>query len=304
MELGNTPRPSWGERVLNLGLPVAVVRLTGLSTTQADGIARQYAFFLSEEPHPTGDVTECKAYRLSEAPSLPPQTFSVNGQYEPRKIRHRGSIALTGINFAANINIGHPGRASLGVAHEFELPYPNVLENFLRILTAYMALEKGGVLLHSAGLVFDDEAYIFVGRSNAGKTTLTRKAYAQGALVLSDDMNLVLPSAHGCHAYSVPFAGEFGRTLDQRLDQMYDVAGIVLLEQGEQLSVQRVGSSRAVAGLLAGCPYVNDDEYESEALFENLCSLVERIPVCRLTSRRDDPPHAIMSAIRKVLNNG
>ena len=71
------------------------------------------------------------------------------------------------------------------------LSQPMVIENYLRLVTAYAALSMGGVLFHSAGVVVDGRAYLFVGRSGAGKSTLARLALATGTDILSDDNNLL-----------------------------------------------------------------------------------------------------------------
>ena len=147
--------------------------------------------------------------------------------------------------------------------------------------------------------MFDGQAYIFSGRSNAGKTTLTRKAHEIGARVLSDDINLVLPGNNGYQAHAVPFTGEFGRTLDHPGGkETYPVAGIVLLEQSDSLATETVSQSAAVARLLTGSPFVNTDAEESEKLFDVVNSLVTQVPVIKLLSRRDDKIDEIMHAVK------
>jgi len=210
---------------------------------------------------------------------------------------------VTGANFKAHIERGQSNqRASLGVAQENELPHANVVENFLRIFSAHRALDRGGIILHSAGLVFDEKAYIFSGRSNAGKTTLTRKAYDNGARVLSDDINLLLPQSGGYSAHAVPFTGEFGRTLQHEGGRKsYPVAGIILLEQAHELAAESVRPASAVARLLTACPFVNDDKEESEVLFDVLTELVARVPVIKLLNRKNDKIEAIMNVVREKL---
>ena len=209
------------------------------------------------------------------------------------------------MNFEARIGLGSQlGLSSLGTAQEHELAYGNVIENFLRVFIAHYALRQNGVILHSAGLVFDGQAYIFSGRSNAGKTTLTRKACESGAWVLSDDINLVLPHEQGYQAHAVPFTGEFGRTLQHEGGQKsYPVAGIVLLEQADTLETSPVSPSTAVARLLTGCPFVNTDPEESATLFDVLTGLVAKVPVIRLRSRRDDDIEAIMTKVKGEFNH-
>jgi hypothetical protein len=299
---------TWGSHYLQFKLPMTTVRLTGLSGAQYDALKESYPDFIAEmDPgiEEKEDIVSL-AYRLDHPPAVSPGMLTLDGQYAPRSIRRQSSgmescgIELTGINFEAQIGLGpNPADSSLGVALEHEFQQANVIENFLRVYTAHRALELGGVMLHSAGLVFDDKAYVFSGRSNAGKTTLTRKAYEIGARILSDDINLVLPGKNGYQAHAVPFTGEFGRTLDHRGGkETYPVAGIVLLEQSDSLATETVSQSAAVARLLTGSPFVNTDAEESEKLFDAVTGLVAQVPVIRLLSRRDDKIDAIMHAVK------
>ncbi len=175
---------------------------------------------------------------MQRAPQLSADELSLEGQYTPltRHTKSPAGFHVTGINFEASLRTDNSGHSTLGVVHEHELAQAIVIENYLRIITAHKVLQYSGVVLHSAGLVFYEQAYIFSGRSNGGKTTLTRKAYAIGARVLSDDINLVLPAKQTCDhdydAYAVPFTGEFGRTLNHAGGkESYPLAGIVLLGQ-------------------------------------------------------------------------
>lgn len=279
------------------------VRFTGLSTTQCNLLTEHYARFVPRGGSSHRDCIECRAFRLPSPLQIDPTELTVEGLYTPLRIRNQEGIELTGVNFKAQIPAIYPGgQASLGVAQEQEIAQANVVENFLRVLTAHRSLALGGLLLHSAGLVFDERAYLFVGRSGAGKTTLTRKAYRHGAIVLSDDINLVLPVASGYRAYAVPFTGEFGRTLDHReVNASYPVAGIILLEQAGRLAARPLGAAAAVARLMVGCPFVNSDEHETSSLLDNLAQLAAQIPVLELLSRREDTIGQIMATVRSTL---
>ena len=282
---------------------MTTVRLAGLSGAQYDALKKTYPDFIAEtDPGlEEKEAIVCLAYRLNHPLAVTSGLLTQDGQYTPRSIRREGvGIELTGINFEAQIGLGpNPAISSLGVALEHELPQANVIENFLRVYSAHRVLELGGVMLHSAALIFDDKAYVFSGRSNAGKTTLTRKAYEIGARILSDDINLVLPGKNGYQAHAVPFTGEFGRTLNHPGGkETYPVAGIVLLEQGDSLATETVMQSAAVARLLTGSPFVNTDAEESEKLFDAVTGLVAQVPVIRLFSRRDDKIDAIMHVVK------
>ena len=297
---------AWGTCSLRFRLPALELQLTGLSAAQRKALVANYPGFIDETAGGSSEQRiNCRAYPLAQPLDLPPSALARDGQYSPRKTRLPGGagIALTGINFEARFGMDPPpASAELGVFEEHELAGEMVIQNFLRILTAHLLPQRGGVVLHSAGLVFDGRAYVFPGYSNAGKTTLTRKAHARGARVLSDDINLVLPGREGYRAYAVPFTGEFGSTLDHRGGKScYPLAGVVLLEQGERLETRLPNPAAAVARLLACCPFVNTDEEESATLFDVLTTLVTTVPVIGLRSRRDDGIDAIMAAVKSQI---
>ena len=304
--MSSVQAPLWGHHSLLLNLPTGGVRFAGLSPAQLTSLNRCYARFTCTDTATPADTIECLAVQLTSPLQIDPQALAADGLYTPLKVRCETGIELTGINFQAQIPVGStPGQARLGVALEHEFAQPNVVENFLRVLAAHRGLELGGAVLHSAGLVFEGQAYIFAGRSNAGKTTLTRKAHSAGATVLSDDINLVLPQAGGYRAYAVPFTGEFGRTVDHdQTEASYPVAGIVLLEQAQRLAATQVSAANAVARLMVGCPFVNTDENETNTLFDNLAEMVAQLPVIQLQNRREDPISEIMTTVRGALSYG
>ena len=66
----------------------------------------------------------------------------------------------------ASLHLG-PSTAELhGVRHEY------ALDSLLRILLTAILLPQRGFLLHAASAVRDGRAYIFVGRSGSGKSTI------------------------------------------------------------------------------------------------------------------------------------
>lgn len=294
--------PAWGTHTIGLNLPGAPIRVSGLSASQSECLSENYRDYLSVNGNTASpEMLECRVHRFDGGQPLSEEAMTRDGQYAPLKTRSAtdSSFELRGLNFSAWVATSYAhGPSHLGVAYEHELAQPIVFENFLRVLIAHRALALGGVILHSAGLVYDGKAYIFCGRSNAGKTTLTRKAHERGAKVLSDDINLVLPSQGSYHAHAVPFTGEFGRTI-QHADagNSYPVAGIILLRQSDVLRLEPISAAGAVSALLVGCPFVNMDEQESSALFDAVTGLVSTLPVIALHNRREDDVDDIMRLV-------
>ena len=284
------------------------VSIQGLTLGQRQTIFHNFQSYVPD-PSETADASDliCLAGRLSQPVGLTPEHFAASGQYAPLIRRMSVGIEITGFDFRAHLAGGGgsgPLRATLEVAGEEELGRAFVLENFLRIVFAYHVLNRGGVLLHSAGVVHQGAAYLFSGRSNAGKSTLARKAAAAGASVLSDDINLVFRQDDGYLVHQVPFTGEFRRPMESLSGSgIYRLGRIALLEKTPALTAAPVQPAEGVAGLLTGCPYVNDDPEELPVLLDILTVLVGHVPVIRLGVARDDPFEAIMTTLLRCGEN-
>ena len=300
---------SWGSESLCLHLPGFEVCFSGLSHAQKNQLELDYAGFELSAQHlkQANKSTKivCEVRRLDEPVNIPMECLTRDGQYTPIKQRVAGGVQITGMNFKAYFDSGREcdSQAWVGVAREHEFSQAIVVENFLRIYAAHNAISHHGALLHSAGLVFNQQAYIFVGRSGVGKTTLTRKAHAVGATVLSDDINLIMPSFAGFDAYKVPFTGEFGRTVDHlNVAKSFPLKAVVLLQQGESIEADFATASFAVSRLLAGSPFVNTDEHEVDALFEIYTNLTSKLPVITLAIPYESEIYDIITPINQLID--
>lgn len=80
-----------------------------------------------------------------------------------------------------------------------------------QVLMMYYLALRGGVLVHAAAMVAEEQALLFPGVSGAGKSTLTRSLSQDGcAELLSDDRVLVREASDGYLAYGTPWPGEAG----------------------------------------------------------------------------------------------
>jgi len=83
----------------------------------------------------------------------------------------------------AKLVLGTRGAEFHGVRHEY------ALDSLLRILLTMVLLPQSGFLLHGATIVRDGRAYIFFGRSGAGKSTVA--SLSPEGSVLTDEISLV-----------------------------------------------------------------------------------------------------------------
>ncbi|MDG4594844.1 MAG: hypothetical protein P9F75_03985 [Candidatus Contendobacter sp.] len=293
-----------GLGVTAIRLASGIYRFDDLSEAQAITLRQRYSQFFSISL-PPGDLALAVEMReLTHPLSTNPEAFTVAGEYTPMLERTPDQLTVTGINFQATLQWGEPMRATLAVARGPDSALINAIENFLRVVSAYRVLSKGGLLLHSAGLVVDEQAYLFAGQSGAGKTTLTGKAHQAGAGILSDDINIALPGEDGrFRAYPVPFAGDFGQTPDRLAPGGYPLAALCVLEQGGAVTLEPLSNAAATARLVAASPFVNADPHKSSDLLEAAAHLVRLVPVRKLISRREDDFNRIHGLLRELTDD-
>jgi len=134
----------------------------------------------------------------------------------------------------------------------FSSPMPLYdFEYFLRIVISHALYRKGGFLFHSAGIIRNDRAYLFFGKSGSGKTTVAH--HSTGMRILSDDLVGVLPSSDGVVAYSTPF---WNPGWHHHEKTQAEVAGFYRLIQSTNVTRISLPESIAVSEILSSIPVV------------------------------------------------
>lgn len=268
---GRASGETWGEAALSLDVAGGPYRLEGLSPAQAAAVARRFG------PVAAGaaPAREGVLIRVFRAPETDFREFEVRGWQTrfdldpgPRALRVAGRRFVGRLEWAPDLS------AALWTAANEDEELPGLVENFLRVVVAERAIERGGALLHSAGVVAAGSAYLFFGPSGAGKTTISRLSAAAGHTVLSDELNIVIESGDELVVEQLPFAGDYGRTAQRR--ETYRLAGAFRLAQAAAPYLRELARPRAVAALAGCAPFVNGDPYRSERLLDNLDRLIRR----------------------------
>ena len=147
------------------------------------------------------------------------------------------------------------------------------------LLMLYLA-EKGGSILHAAGIAIHGKGYIFPGRSGAGKSTLSRFFKASPtARLLSDDRVVARISGRNISVYGTPWPGEEGVAENACVP----LSGIFFLSHGKQNAVKEITGRDALERLM---PIISIPWFDKKSLLSSLSlceDLVLNIPSYELT---------------------
>jgi len=141
----------------------------------------------------------------------------------------------------------------------------------------YILALNGGALVHSAGAAIGGQAYLFAGRSGAGKSTFSR-LLADGDMpcdLLSDDRMVVRLLPDGFHAFGTPWPGDAGIASNHEAP----LARIFFLKHSAKNAIVPLSPSAALDETLrvVSLPWY-DAEVMSGALSSWLNDLVTRVP--------------------------
>ncbi|HWU41674.1 MAG TPA: hypothetical protein VN203_28795 [Candidatus Acidoferrum sp.] len=127
-------------------------------------------------------------------------------------------------------------------AASYPLQYP--LEDLLfRSLLA----DRGALIVHACGVVWQGKGYLFIGSSGVGKSTTARLWKAAGASVLNDDRIVLESSSAGTFIHSTPWSGEYPEVSGEAAP----LAAVYLLKKGHQVIYESVRPPVAGALLFA-----------------------------------------------------
>jgi hypothetical protein len=271
---------AWGAHQIALDFAGGPYVFTGLSAGQEAGLRDRFSDYCRPNAEAPNGV-ECRVLRVSAAAfrRFDLRGFELTLDLDPAE----DCLRIAGLDLMARIE----WRPSMAVALWTPSPggevFAGILENVLRVMAAYCLAERGGALLHSAGIVDDGAAWLFLGRSGAGKSTFSRLSLAEDRRVLSDDLNALLPSSGRWRVMPVPFAGDCrGSGHDAR-----PLARICELRQGARHRLDPLRRAAGLAALVAAAPYVNQDAHRLDRLLSNLLALLDSAAVHRLTFSRE-----------------
>ncbi len=287
----------WGDREVSLDLPGGPYQVAGLSAVQAAAVGERFGELCSENGHEAAAVRGL----LFTAPPSDFRAVDTRGwDYALDFAHEERSVRLAGLQLMARLDWAPALNGALWTSEEGPL-FPGIFENFLRVLVAYRLLAQGGVVLHSAGVTAaetsadasaitspntapDDGAFLFLGPSGAGKTTLSRMSEERGHTVLSDDLNALLPGSEPGgvpRVVKLPFTGDLGDRREAHPPR--PLRGLLRLEKGPEDRLRPLSPGETLALLFACAPFVNADPHRQEPLLDVLTGLARVAPGAALT---------------------
>jgi hypothetical protein len=156
---------------------------------------------------------------------------------------------------------------------------PYSIDTALRIIHSLILARTGGLLMHAASAIRNGKAFVFMGVSGAGKTTISRLAPVD-ATVLTDEISYLTRNSHGYIAHGTPFAGEMAKLGE---NVRAPLAALYLLQKGQQNTIEPVRGGAAARALMENVLFFAHDEELVGMVFESACELVCRVPIYRLT---------------------
>jgi len=116
-----------------------------------------------------------------------------------------------------------------------------------QILFARLLADRGGIILHGSGIILKEKGYLFVGHSDAGKTTLV-KIFHHHAKILNDDRMIVRKEDGRFYLYGTPWHGELSLVAPNRVP----LKAILFLNQAKGNRIERTEGLEAFKRLY-GC---------------------------------------------------
>lgn len=169
---------------------------------------------------------------------------------------------------------------------------PGCFRPLYRLLWMYFAQvlgEKAGCFVHAAALVKDEEGYLFMGDSGAGKSTFVKLCPEYH--VLSDDGPIITSRNGEYRIYPSPYHQmDFEKGLDKEVIHMSArVKGLYFLIKDDRVSLERVSKKEAFSMILKR--YIHFFPYLSAqaktALFDLFFDVCYGLPAYYLYFRRD-----------------
>ncbi len=139
---------------------------------------------------------------------------------------------------------------------------------FLRSVFQLFLFTEGGFLIHAAGVIKNDQGYLFPGPSGCGKTTITDLSVP--AKILSDEFICVRGHKGSYFMHSTPWKNE--------ARQECVLKKVIFPKKAKDLKLKRMNSGLAAMELAANIIYAFYDRNIFRHILDSLTTMAKEIP--------------------------
>jgi hypothetical protein len=161
----------------------------------------------------------------------------------------------------------------------------------------YILAQRQGALVHAAGICMQDRAYIFPGRSGAGKSTISRLLLGRDtAPILSDDRIVIRKRDEVFKAFGTPWPGDAG-IAENKSSRL---AGIFFIYHDRENRIRELTPGEALRSIL---PVTSIPWYDEKPMSDILSfceELVYAVPAYDLHFR---PDHTAADFLEEFLSS-
>ena len=158
------------------------------------------------------------------------------------------------------------------------------IEHFLRFAYSWLALEKKCLFFHGAGIINNNQGYVFFGPANAGKTTVTE--FSSQHFILGDDMIMLQKFDNSVRVFATPFNINMG---DKKLTNTKgNIKGFYRLRQDNKNYLRKMKNSKAIAELMSGVPLAKNNFHGHQTVFYLCSEIAVAVPCYDLHFTHDD----------------
>lgn len=176
----------------------------------------------------------------------------------------------------SSLRLGDDAAYFDSVRHEYGL------DSLIRILLSVLLVTDRAFLLHAATVMRSGRAYVFTGKSGAGKSTVA--SLSPAGTVLTDEISLLRLLEGSWHAFGTPFWGEFRA---EGANVKAPIAGLYVLSQSSENRIDRLSVSETLRCILPNTLFFSQEREMTKSLLHMLGRLVDSVPCYRLYFRKD-----------------
>ena len=177
------------------------------------------------------------------------------GPFDPKQMSSVFESNAAGFSMnGGEARVEQTGEARVTLARGLGRSEYFTLMNLLRAVLAWRLPHRGAALLHAAGIVVEDSAFLLVGSEGSGKSTWAALGERAGARVLSDDLVLVDGGGPRLEALGSPLRST--HRADYRPGR-WPVSAILFPRHGEVPAWTACDGMLARARLAANLPFVS-----------------------------------------------